>query len=269
MRALVSPNPGSARSRASRSAPVAALSQSAAVSPPYVGDDRRGQRLQPPRHAAGVAVHRRRRGAQRGELVRVESRDGRRVELVDAEPFRDLRRPGEGTFHRKLLVQEHAGEQGERVALEQRVGSGVARDRDRAGSTGRHGAYSSALTARTGHGASSRMRCAFEPRMSLPTGVRRRSPMTMKSASRLGRHGDQVLGRVHAAHQLADLVLDALAVQLGAAPRSSSRSCSTGVLVVQVRTAAVGVDHDQPGLDRSRASSAARRSAARPSARGT
>lgn len=39
-----------------------------------------------------------------------------------------------------------------------------------------------ALTASTGQVASSRIRWAFEPRMSLPTGVRRRRPMTMNSA---------------------------------------------------------------------------------------
>jgi len=39
-----------------------------------------------------------------------------------------------------------------------------------------------ALTASTGQEASSRMRCALDPRISLPTGVRRRRPITMKSA---------------------------------------------------------------------------------------
>ena len=45
------------------------------------------------------------------------------VEPVDAEPLGDLLRPGEGAFHRELLVEQHAGQQGERVAVEQRVGS--------------------------------------------------------------------------------------------------------------------------------------------------
>jgi hypothetical protein len=48
--------------------------------------------------------------------------------------------------------------------------------------TGSSQSLTPALTARTGQDASSRMRWALDPRISLPTGVRRRRPITMKSA---------------------------------------------------------------------------------------
>ena len=61
----------------------------------------------------------------RGEL--------RGVQDVDAEPVGEQPRRPEGALHRELLVEQHAQEQGERVAAEQLVGGGVLGDAE-----GRH-----------------------------------------------------------------------------------------------------------------------------------
>ena len=53
-------------------------------------------------------------------------RDRIGVDRADAVP--DLLGPGERGLHRHLLVEQHAGEQGERVVAEQLVGRGVTRD---------------------------------------------------------------------------------------------------------------------------------------------
>ena len=66
-----------------------------------------------------------------------------------------------------------------------------------------------ALTARTGQSASRRTRCATLPVMSLPTGVRRRRPMTMRSATWSETPRENGLGRVVIEVELPDLVDDA------------------------------------------------------------
>src|SRR5665647_3072636 len=66
----------------------------------------------------------------------------------------------------------------ERAAQES--GRGVHLTRDETAATCQ--SLTLALTASTGQEASSRMRWALDPRISLPTGVRRRRPITMKSA---------------------------------------------------------------------------------------
>jgi hypothetical protein len=48
--------------------------------------------------------------------------------MVDSEPLGDDGRPGEGSLHRELLVEQHADQQAERVALQQRVGRWFAGD---------------------------------------------------------------------------------------------------------------------------------------------
>ena len=103
-----------------------------------------------------------------------------------------------------------------------------------------------ALTASTGHGASNRIRWALEPRISLPTGVRRRRPITMNSAFDLLRHLDQVLGRLQPAAGLPDLVRHPGRVEVGA---------DLGQLGVLLRgpdgvrlLGPAGVDHYQPGV---------------------
>ena len=91
------------------------------------------------------------------------------------------------------------------------------------------------------------MRWALLPRISLPTGVRRRRPITISSASlRLG-DADQVLGRLEAAHQLADLVVEPGLLEPGLERGQVALGLDRGV-VVELPAAAMGVDHDQRGV---------------------
>ena len=68
-------------------------------------------------------------GAEDGlEVVDRHRRDGMRVE--GAEPLAERRRAAEGPLHRDLLVEQHPDEERERVGDEERVGVGVAGDRE-------------------------------------------------------------------------------------------------------------------------------------------
>ena len=182
-------------------------------------------------------MHGRRRGADREKVLRVPRRDGAGVQRALTESLGERLRAEEGALHRDLLVQQHAGQQRERVAGQQLVRllvegevhrghrrvqrpvdawnfPAARRERARAaarsqGCSGCAQASAEALTASTGQEASSRIRWALEPRISLPTGVRRRRPMTMNSASDLLGDRDQVLGGLVAADQLTHLVVDA------------------------------------------------------------
>ena len=87
-------------------------------------DDVLGERVDPARHDAAVAVDRGLLDAQFDELVEIGLGDPADVEA--RHPFGDLPRADERDLHGDLLVQEHAGEQGERVVREECVGFGVA-----------------------------------------------------------------------------------------------------------------------------------------------
>ena len=177
--------------------------------------------------------------------------------------------PGEGPLHRELLVQQHPDEQGERVAGEQRVGGLVLGD-VRVGPDLRLTAarLARALTASTGQGASSRIRWAFEPRMSLPTGAAAAQADDDEVGRDLLRHGDQVLGGLQAAHQLADLVLEPLLRRA----RPGRRELLLAARRVAARRSALPPRWELMTTSRvlrSWHSCAACRSAARPSAVGT
>ena len=90
--------------------------------------DRGGERLHPPGHRARVAVHGGRAAEDLDERLGVVCGELAGVELGDAEPLRDQARAGERALHRELLVQQHADQQGQRIAVEQRVGVGVLGD---------------------------------------------------------------------------------------------------------------------------------------------
>jgi hypothetical protein len=66
-------------------------------------------------------VHGRRASRKGCEGDRVVLGDGTGDELLDAEPVSEQARTGEGSFHGELLVEQHAGEQGERITREQLV----------------------------------------------------------------------------------------------------------------------------------------------------
>ena len=88
-----------------------------------VGVHERGaQRLHAARHRTRVAVQRARRGEHRDERVGIVLGEHARVEVVAAEPPRELGGRPERVFHRDLLVEQHPDQQRERVALQQRVG---------------------------------------------------------------------------------------------------------------------------------------------------
>ena len=63
-----------------------------------------------------------------GERLGVVLGERAGVEVVHAEALRQPGGPGEGPLHGELLVEQHADQQGERVAVEQRVGVGVLRE---------------------------------------------------------------------------------------------------------------------------------------------
>lgn len=65
-------------------------------------------------------MHRRRGGAERDEVVGVGRGDALGVDR--AQPLDDLARPVEGHLHGHLLVEQHAGQQGEGVLGEDAVG---------------------------------------------------------------------------------------------------------------------------------------------------
>ena len=124
--------------------------------------------------------------------------------------------------------------------------------RPEAGLSGCAQSSAEALTARTGQEASSRMRWALEPRISLPTGVRRRRPMTMNSASDLLGDGDEVLGRARCRAPAGGPRGRRRPASSG--PRScvSSASNRTRLLGVEVLAATAGVDDDQPAVAQQR-----------------
>jgi len=86
-------------------------------------DERPAQLLHPLRHRAGEAVHRRGPRDERGELLRVGLGDPGGVQVT--EPVLQDRRAAEGLLHRDLLVEQHAEQQRQRIAAQQRVGVGV------------------------------------------------------------------------------------------------------------------------------------------------
>ena len=129
MRAFCSPKPGSALSRVDQlGAGGRVAPQGRGVAAVGVAHDD-GQRLDAGGHRAPVAVDGRRGGAQVGEGLGVGRGDRARVE--GAEPLEHLRGAGEGPLHRELLVEQHPGEEGERVLRQDAVGRGVLGDRQR------------------------------------------------------------------------------------------------------------------------------------------
>jgi hypothetical protein len=104
-----------------------------------VVDEQRGERLHPPGHRRGVAVQRGRAGEHGGEGLGVVLGERPGVEPLHAEAPGEAGRSGEGPLHGELLVEQHADQQGERVAVEQRVGVGVLRELQH-GSSDRRGA---------------------------------------------------------------------------------------------------------------------------------
>jgi hypothetical protein len=84
-----------------------------------------------------------------------------------AEAISDLRRTAEGVLHRILLVEHHSRQQGERGLS--RIVSAAASPVIWMATGPSCPPGQSALTARTGQWASSRIRWALEPRISLPT----------------------------------------------------------------------------------------------------
>src|SRR3954449_10307693 len=145
------PKPGRAVRRRSSVAPSGTSRHSPAASPPYrsttsaasarprpamaargrgsgCGAGGGAGRRHPPGHGGRVAVQRGRAGEDGGEGLGVVRGDRGGVEPVDAEAGGEPGGGGERPLHRELLVEQHADEQRERVAVEQRIGLGVLRD---------------------------------------------------------------------------------------------------------------------------------------------
>ena len=123
---FMSPKPGSARIRRSSSAESVAVGPDAGRVAVVVLRDRRAERLDALRHAAGEAVDGRafakeRRRARPGPSPRSGRRRGGRAAAA-ASAGREGRR------HGHLLVEREADQERERVACEQRVGLVVARE---------------------------------------------------------------------------------------------------------------------------------------------
>ena len=92
-------------------------------------DERARQLVDSSAHRRWEAVDRRALAAHGHERVDAHGSDGFRVESPETRLQR--RRPVERPLHRHLLVEEHADEQGEPVAVQQGVGGGVAGDEER------------------------------------------------------------------------------------------------------------------------------------------
>ena len=129
--AFCAPNPGSAATRFSSSAPEGRT--------PRPGRRRRrtarrpaGPCPGPGRPSPWVPVHRRPFGEDRREPVRVELGQLGRGRLVP-EPPDQVQRPAERLLQRDLLVEQHGDEQGERAAAQQLVGLRLDRHPDRHG----------------------------------------------------------------------------------------------------------------------------------------
>jgi hypothetical protein len=88
-----------------------------------VVDDDLRERLHPRGHRPRKAMDRRGFRAQRRKLLRIVIGDLVHVEAADA--VSDLLRPGEGVFHRVLLIKHHPDQKRERIGLQQRVGRGI------------------------------------------------------------------------------------------------------------------------------------------------
>ncbi len=128
MRAFCCPKPGSAAQAGEH------LGRAVGGGPQPLGiavvvlDDMARESLDASGHGPPVPVDRRWGRAQVRERPRGRRRDLRRVE--SAEPVEDRCWAREGTLHGELLVQQHPGQQGERVGAEHLVGRWVLGERE-------------------------------------------------------------------------------------------------------------------------------------------
>ncbi len=151
MRDFSSPKPGRAWSRASRSAPSVAPSQTSAARPPWSATRASQRALGALGHALGEAVQRGPLPELGHQVLGVRGSDGGGVEPAPA-PGQVVGAP-EGLLHRDLLVEQHAHQQGEGVGAEQGVGLGIAGHGERGGGHGRHRTGAVAALPRPGAGA--------------------------------------------------------------------------------------------------------------------